>query len=124
MVDDDPLVRRSLQRLLRKHVVSTAGSGREALDLISRQHFDLVFCDLMMPELTGMDVYDRLRDAGEGLERKLVFMTGGAFTDRARQFVDAVPNPCVEKPFNLARIRELLADGELQARLGAKRQVA
>jgi CheY-like chemotaxis protein/anti-sigma regulatory factor (Ser/Thr protein kinase) len=110
VVDDDPLVRRSLERMLRAHIVSMAGSGRDALDVMQRQHFDLVFCDLMMPELTGMDLFAELAARGDGLERKLVFMTGGAFTDRARRFVDTVPNTCLEKPFNPAKIREIVAN--------------
>jgi hypothetical protein len=47
-----------------------------------------------------MDVYEQARQAGLGLESRFVFMTGGIFTPRARDFVARVPNPCLSKPFH------------------------
>ena len=54
----------------------------------------------MMPDLSGMDVYEQTRRANPGLESRFVFMTGGIFTPRARDFVARVPNPCLSKPFH------------------------
>jgi CheY-like chemotaxis protein len=72
-----------------------ASSGREALELIgSGETYDLILCDMMMPDLSGMDVYDALADAHPEVLKRVVFMSGGAFTERARAFRSAVTNTC------------------------------
>ncbi|MCB9579200.1 MAG: response regulator [Polyangiaceae bacterium] len=121
VVDDEPLVRRSLGRMLRRHSVTAASSGREALELLSHESFDIIFCDLMMPDLTGMDVYDALHARGDGLVDKLVFVSGGAFTERARAFVDSIANPCLDKPFDPTRVEQLVAAAPTAQRLAGAR---
>ncbi len=102
VVDDEPALLRSVSELLGDvHDVVTASSGRQALDLLLVDHgFDAVLADLMMADLTGMDLYDAVRAKHPGLERRFVFMTGGAFTARGRDFLAQVPNRCIEKPFD------------------------
>ena len=69
----------------------------------------MVLCDLMMPGLSGMELHDRLaRSSPEGAGR-MVFLTGGAFTDAARDFLARVPNPRLEKPFEPSALREAVA---------------
>jgi CheY-like chemotaxis protein len=84
--------------------------GREAIELLSTQPFDLALCDLVMPDMTGMEVYEALRERHPGRERCLVLMTGGAFTERAREFLDRVPNVVLEKPFTLADLARVVAE--------------
>ncbi|RKG65539.1 PAS domain S-box protein [Corallococcus sp. CA054B] len=106
VVDDEPAVGRVLQRLLRGHDVEVATSGRQALERMSRAPgFDAVLCDVMMPDLAGRDVYEAVRRAHPGLERRFVFVSGGAFTAGAREFLEHIPNPLLEKPFDEARVR-------------------
>ncbi|MBN8472555.1 PAS domain S-box protein [Corallococcus exiguus] len=106
VVDDEPAVGRVLQRLLRGHDVEVATSGRQALERMSRAPgFDAVLCDVMMPDLAGRDVYEAVRRDHPGLERRFVFVSGGAFTAGAREFLEHVPNPLLEKPFDEARVR-------------------
>ena len=62
-----------------------------------------------MPDVTGAEVYERLRTHAPAVLERIVFMTGGAFTDEAREFIANVPNPCLEKPFEMDEIRALLA---------------
>jgi PAS domain S-box-containing protein len=110
IIDDEPALLRALSHELeRDHLVTTATSGRAALELLARASFDVILCDLMMPEMTGMDLYAELRRAGDGLEERMVFMTGGAFTAAARGFLEATSNPCLEKPFRMDALRALLA---------------
>ncbi len=109
IVDDEQNVVRALQRALREHHVSVALSGSEALSMLdSEQTFDLVFCDLMMADLSGMDVYEAVKRRYPGVESRFVFMTGGAFTPAAKEFLATVPNPVLEKPFDLRAIQKLL----------------
>ncbi len=110
VIDDDPGVGRALRLMLEEeHDVACYTSPREAIKrLLQDQGFDLVFCDLMMPELTGMDIYQVLRFNRPGYEARLVFMTGGAFTASAERFLAQVPNPRIEKPFNLRALQRMV----------------
>jgi CheY-like chemotaxis protein len=115
VVDDDPTVLRSFRRVLGKHDLATAANGREALEILSKDPgFDVILCDLMMPGLTGMDVYERLSELGAGLERRMIFLSGALFTERARTFLDTVPNLRFEKPIDSQLLHAIL---ETQAEL-------
>ncbi len=111
-VDDEPALLHVLSRLLGgSHEVTTASGRDEALEVLRRDAgFDCILCDLMMPLGDGMSFYERLRDAWPGLERRVVFMTGGAFTEKARSFLHGVPNATLEKPFDRATLDRVLAD--------------
>ena len=68
----------------------------------------MILCDLMMPELTGMDLHAELEKIAPDQASRMVFMTGGAFTPRAREFLERVPNARVEKPIDFQNLRVLL----------------
>ena len=103
VIDDEPKVGVSLRRMLRDWDVEVIEDGRAALALLTRDRaFDAVLCDLMMPQLTGMDLYASIQERDPALAKRFVFMTGGAFTERARAFVAEVPNVTLEKPFDKA----------------------
>ncbi|HEX2657126.1 MAG TPA: ATP-binding protein [Polyangia bacterium] len=106
VVDDEPRVRGSLERILRRHYrVVLAESGTDARDLIAAGgRFDLVLCDLMMPGMTGMDLASWIDQHAPALAPRIIFMTGGAFTREAQQFLATVPNPPLEKPFQPAEV--------------------
>ena len=108
VVDDDALVARAVARSLGKaDVVTTAASAAEALAHIEGgERFDAVLCDLMMPQMTGMELHARVAERDPELARRMVFVTGGAFTDAAARFVADATNAVVEKPFEAARLRE------------------
>ncbi|MEO7093046.1 MAG: ATP-binding protein, partial [Polyangiales bacterium] len=110
VIDDDTAVARSLAAALAdEHDVEVLTSGREALARLRRQpEFDVVICDLMMPDVSGIDLFRTLEAAGDRRVGRFVFMTGGAFTARAREFLDGVPAPTIDKPFDLDRVRELI----------------
>ncbi|MEC9466196.1 MAG: PAS domain S-box protein, partial [Myxococcota bacterium] len=107
VADDEPAVARALKRALSRYDVEVVADGAAALDKWNECPFDLMFCDLMMPGLMGSDVYAALRDDGRGFHERLVFMTGGAFTAEARQFLEDVPNTTIEKPFDVPAIQDL-----------------
>ncbi len=107
VIDDEPLIGSLIARLLgaRFDVVSVT-RGQVGLDLLLAQDdFDLLLCDLMMPELTGMDVHAALEARQSPHAATMVFLTGGAFVGKAGEFLARVPNPCVEKPFLAEELR-------------------
>jgi PAS domain S-box-containing protein len=109
VVDDEPLVADMLFRALSdEHDVTVTTDAKTALDYLLGDEYDLIFCDLLMPKMSGMDLYEELRSKRPGLEERIVFMTGGAFTERAAQFLSVVPNPKMSKPFDLTEIERVL----------------
>jgi PAS domain S-box-containing protein len=118
VIDDDPGVGNALRAMLAaEHEVKSVESAREGLRiLLGDDEFDVVFCDLVMPELSGIDLYCAVElNRPERVDR-LVFMTGGVFTPEAEHFLAQVPNRRIEKPFSLARVEELLAEAAARRR--------
>jgi signal transduction histidine kinase/CheY-like chemotaxis protein len=111
VVDDEPLVGAVLERTLgEEHEVVVCGGAREALDRLARgETFDLVLSDLLMPDLTGMDLHAELSRTHPDLTRRMVFLTGGACTEAARAFLARPGMEWVEKPFDLESIRQVIA---------------
>jgi signal transduction histidine kinase len=115
VVDDDLLVANAIRRALAKeHDVVVETSARAALArLTAGEAYGAIVCDLMMPEMTGMDLHAALVRASPAAGSRILFVTGGAFTPEARQYLDAVRNPRLEKPFDpkalLALVRDVVA---------------
>ena len=98
-----------LQKGLGHHDVVVASAARDALARIDRgEQFDVILCDLMMPDLSGVDVHACLSRDHPALAGRLVFMTGGAFTPKAKQFLAEVANPHIDKPFSLGQVIQLV----------------
>lgn len=112
VVDDEPMVAGVIRRALAKeHDVVTAVAAIEALDRIrAGESFDVILCDLMMPQMTGMDLHAELRTVDPAYADRMIFLTGGAFSPAARAFLDEVPNQRVEKPFDAQHLRALVND--------------
>lgn len=101
---------KALKRVLRDHEVTLASSGRDALDLYDRgERFDVILCDVMMPELTGIDVYMHLQSHYPGEERRIVYISGGAFGEEIVRFLRSVPNQTIPKPFDPDELRGMVA---------------
>ncbi len=106
IVDDDGNVAKTLGMLLEpEHEVRVLTNAKGALELlVGGAEFDVIFCDLMMPEMTGMDLHRLLSDAAPAHAERIVFMTGGAFTEAAQDFLNRVPNARLEKPFTQSEL--------------------
>jgi signal transduction histidine kinase/CheY-like chemotaxis protein len=111
VVDDEPLVTLAVTRALgREHDVTAVDSGEKVLALLAEGgRFDVILCDLMMPQLTGMDLHAELALRAPDQAARMVFMSGGVFTTRGRDFLDAVHNPRIEKPFDSQGLRSLIS---------------
>jgi PAS domain S-box-containing protein len=108
LIDDEPHVLAMLERLLRaEHDCVATTDPREAMrELDGDPRFDAIFCDLMMPHIDGMQVYERIRARHPTLLNRVVFVTGGALQGRPHAaFLESVPNPCIDKPFDPEHLR-------------------
>jgi PAS domain S-box-containing protein len=107
VVDDEPFICSAIQRLLRReHAVTTVTSAREALDLLrAGKRFDVILSDLMMPEMAGEAFLMALREEFPEQAGRVVIMTGGAFTPRSEEFLQALDLPHLTKPLTLESLR-------------------
>ena len=113
VIDDEPFITTALSRLLDHHDVSVHNAASPALAAIrAGKRYQLILCDLMMPVMSGIDLYRELTYIAPEQAARLVVMTGGAFTPEARAFLDATNVLHVEKPFEvhvLNRVIEQIA---------------
>ncbi len=99
LIDDEPLLLKSLARMLQAHhdVVAATG-GALGIDALGKQEFDAIICDLMMPEVDGLHVYQALEARYPELISKLVYLSGGVFTDRMSSFLETIKPRLLDKP--------------------------
>jgi len=111
IVEDEPALGRVLERLLAPHKVTAVARASDALARIQAgQSFQLILCDLMMPEMTGMDFHQELAKTHPAVASRVVFMSGGAFTASARAFLERIPNRRLDKPIDTNRLRRLVEE--------------
>jgi signal transduction histidine kinase/CheY-like chemotaxis protein/sugar lactone lactonase YvrE len=110
IIDDEPLLIAALSRTLApEHEVVALTNARTALErLRAGERFALILCDLMMPEMTGMELHATLLGEAPDQAERMVFLTGGAFTEAAQAFLDTTRLPCLEKPFEPETLRTRL----------------
>jgi signal transduction histidine kinase/ActR/RegA family two-component response regulator len=109
LVDDDAQILAVLSRSLAPHEVTTAINGHDALHHLEQGGpFDVIVCDLMMPDVSGVDIYERVRARYPGIEERIVFMTGGITTPTAPDVVASLPNACLHKPFSIATLLDAI----------------
>ena len=106
IIDDEPLVISMLTRLLRRRYdITTTTSGVEGLRLASDEPWDAILCDVMLPELSGPQLFERLQAEGRPVAAKVGFMTGGAFGSEASSFLEGLGRDgWLAKPFGLAQL--------------------
>jgi len=103
VVDDEPVVCFSLERLLSTEgeVVALTSPKQALARFEAGERFDVILCDVMMPEMDAPSLYERLREFAPQQADRMAFITGGAFSMRARDFLESVPNPRLSKPFDV-----------------------
>jgi two-component system cell cycle sensor histidine kinase/response regulator CckA len=117
-VDDEPLLLKAYRRMLSDvHAIDTALGGVEALRALERDAaYDVILCDLQMPELSGMALHEIVQARWPSLAERFVFVTGGAFSPDAKRFLEESVCAIIQKPF---RLEDLLALIERKAREGS-----
>jgi PAS domain S-box-containing protein len=110
VVDDEPGVRKAIVRILSsEHDVEEFESALGLAERIAAgRSYDAILCDLMMPDMTGMELHGVLQRAAPSQAAAMIFMTGGAFTPEAQAFLNSVSNLRLEKPFEVKPLRALV----------------
>jgi CheY-like chemotaxis protein len=109
VIEDEPALCRVLERLLLPHRVTTVMRAREGLARIQAgEKFNIILCDLMMPEMTGMEFYEELIRQHGAIARRVIFMSGGILSPHSREFLERVPNLRLDKPIDTTRLRQLV----------------
>jgi signal transduction histidine kinase/CheY-like chemotaxis protein len=108
VVDDEESIQQLLTGVLEMdgHDVQVANNGREALERVRREPFDLIITDIKMPVMGGPDLYRHLSDEANPLARRVIFITGDTVAPETRKFLQGVDNAVLAKPFRLRDVRE------------------
>jgi two-component system NtrC family sensor kinase len=108
VIDDERAVRDLISDALtiEGHEVLTAENGKEGLDLIGQYRFDLVFCDLRMPEMDGQALYEEVQRDHPQVLKRIVFVTAQANSSDYGPFLRETGIPVIEKPFTLSQLRQ------------------
>jgi signal transduction histidine kinase len=107
VIDDEPSIITAIDRMLTPpHEVVGFTDGRQALAMLRERRPDLILCDVMMPEVSGAEVWARLQAEFPELLERVVLLTGGAFTREAEAFIERCPAPVLDKPFTPKLLRD------------------
>jgi CheY-like chemotaxis protein/signal transduction histidine kinase len=119
VIDDEDMIRMILRRVLKAHQVTAVSSAKEALDLLAGgARYDAIVCDLMMPDMTGVEFHQALSRDHADQASAIMFLTGGAFNRETAAFLESVPNKQLSKPFDAVKLRADV-DAHLLARRAA-----
>lgn len=110
VIDDERAIVTAFVRLLgAQYDVVGLVDAREGLRrILDGERFDVILCDLFMPGMGGKEFYDELASQDRATAERIVFLSGGAFTSDAQDFLDQVPNPTVSKPFDAEALLGLI----------------
>ena len=116
-VDDEALLLKAYRRMLADaHDVQTALGGEEALRMLERaDRFEVILCDLQMPDMSGMDLYAEVKRRFPGVAERFVFVTGGAFSPEAKRFLEEVGPSVIHKPFRIEEVLDLIEQQAVSA---------
>ena len=111
VVDDRESVREVLREQLSElgYGVLEAADGLEALALLKRAPVDLVVTDLRMPNLSGQQLFEKVREERPELMRRFVFATGDLVCREALSFLEGLPNRIIAKPIEVETVRRVLS---------------
>jgi PAS domain S-box-containing protein len=112
IVDDEEEIREALAEILTgaRHRVVTASSGREALERMAAEHYDVILTDIRMPDLDGRALYQEIEQRWPGQGARVVFVTGDTLASALREFVSESGRPVIEKPFLPSEVRRVVAE--------------
>ena len=119
IADDDSVNRKLLRRLLEQdgHAVRAAANGAEALQLFADEEIDLVLLDIIMPELDGIEVLERLKATPRGSHVPVIMISAVDETESVVRCIEIGADDFLPKPFNAVILRARINAGLTKKRL-------
>jgi two-component system NtrC family sensor kinase len=110
VVDDEKYILDFFVEVFRMYPVEvdTACDGRAAMDMIQLHDYDLVVTDFKMPQMSGRDLFEWIREHQPHLARRVVFVTGDTVSPETRSFFEGTANRYLAKPFRIEEVREVV----------------
>jgi CheY-like chemotaxis protein len=112
-VDDEPLITKVISKIMHDHEVveySDACAAIFHLTDVSRPHYDVIVCDLIMPDCSGVDLHRMMSRYRPDLLPRIVFSSGAATMPGVESFLSSVPNRRLDKPFRIDQLRSMLLE--------------
>jgi CheY-like chemotaxis protein len=109
IVDDEPAFLRAMGRRLRPHHVVLVSSVPDGIAVLDERSYDVILCDVNLPDVRGVGLYEYLQRVYPGEEARVVFMTGGTLRPGPRAYLSVVPNPVLRKPISEAVLSAAIA---------------
>ena len=112
IIDDEPRLAQAVRDMIGDgHETRVVTTGNDALQILTEEQdgpFDLILCDLHMPGMSGMDLHQKMTELRPAVAERMIFMTGGTFSERSREFVGRVNNTFIDKPVDMQQLRAMV----------------
>jgi CheY-like chemotaxis protein len=115
VIDDDPGMLRLAQRALKPMGVTVLQDSQKAVELCKDQNYNVIVCDIMMPNKNGWDVYAEVVAELPQLSERFLFLTGGAFSPDGAEFVARMANYVLQKPTKMTVLRQRIVQVDKRA---------
>lgn len=110
IVDDEPALASALGAFLSlEHHVTVVGRGDQALSMLAAgQRFDAIVCDVLMPGIGGIELYEQLEKSSPPMVERMIFMTGAATMPRVAEFLARIRNARLDKPIDVEQLKRTI----------------
>jgi PAS domain S-box-containing protein len=107
VIDDEPLVRQLVSRVLSEegHKVEAVDNAEDALKRIKSKRYSLILLDIKMPGMGGIELYKQLQEIAPSLKKRVVFVTGDVMGKRTTDFLAKTKAPYITKPFDTEKLK-------------------
>jgi len=110
IVDDQFTVRETLKAILehKGYRVATAKDGAEAIEMVKKKHYDIIFLDVKLPDMNGVETFEQVKKIDPNAA--VIMMTGYSLDDLVRRAISQGAYTCIYKPFDMESIIELVEE--------------
>jgi PAS domain S-box-containing protein len=106
IIDDEKNLLKAFSRLLSGlHEVSTAENAAKGLEMIKENDYDVILCDILMTDISGIDFYKKIQENFPDLSSKIIFITGDLLNEEIERFLSQIPNRVLKKPIDPKKLR-------------------
>ena len=113
-MDDEQAIRDLVSRVLSAdgHLVDRAEDGETAWRKLQCRSYDHILLDLVMPQMSGQELYELVKESDRRLAGRIIFITANVTRPEVRDFLEATGSPVLAKPFGLAELRRVILESQ------------